>query len=60
MRFIPSGVRGSMGESCPTPNMMTRQMTVCTKYMRFGFLGAADTVLVFAAMVYFSWWGTEY
>ena len=50
MRFIPSGVRGSMGESCPKPNMMARQMTVCTKYMTSGFLGAAGAVLV-AAMV---------
>ena len=54
MRFMPSGVRGSTGVSCPKPNMIARQMMVCTKYMTFGLLGAAGAVLVVAAMISFS------
>ena len=33
IRFMPSGVRGPKGAICPKPNMIRRQIQVCTQYI---------------------------
>ena len=52
MRFMPSGVRGSMGGNWPKPNMIARQISECTRYIASFFPETAlcaDMALLLAA-----------